>query len=109
MAAVSVYDKKEKKMTSKRCRLYDENLVRNIMLSTGLSVLEYVRENADVNSDEICDFVETNAEIIVNNTINQLKSMNAEQDMADGPDAADTDDGENSEEETDEWPGRDVP
>jgi hypothetical protein len=48
-------------MGSKRCRLYDENLVHSIMLSTGLSIVEYLRENAHADSDEICDFVEANA------------------------------------------------
>jgi hypothetical protein len=69
------------------------------MLSTGLSVLEYVRENANVNSDEICDFVESNAEIIVNDTISHLKGMGNEK----GPDAS-RDSEENSGESTDEWP-----
>lgn len=92
-------------MASKRCRLYDENLVHNIMRSTGLSVLEYVRENANVNSDEICDFVESNAEIIVNDTISHLKGMENGKNRNDiesdtgisGPE-------ENNGESTDEWP-----
>jgi hypothetical protein len=62
-------------MGSKRCRLYDENLVHNIMVSTGLSVLEYLRENTHSDSDEICDFVEANAEVIINDTIKHLKGM----------------------------------
>jgi hypothetical protein len=63
-------------MGSKRCRLYDENLVHNIMLSTGLSVIEYLRENHNADSDEVCDFLETNAEVIINDTIRHLKNIN---------------------------------
>ena len=63
-------------MGSKRCRLYDENLVHNIMLSTGLSVVEFMRENNNTDSDEVCDFVEANAEIIINDTIRHLKNIN---------------------------------
>jgi hypothetical protein len=60
-------------MASKRCKLYDENLVHNIMLSTGLSVLEYIRENAKADSDEVGDFVTANAEVIITDTIRHLK------------------------------------
>ncbi len=63
-------------MTNKRCKLYDENLVHNIMLSTGLSIVEYFRGNANADSDEICDFVEANAEVIISDTIRHLKNMN---------------------------------
>lgn len=94
-------------MASKRCRLYDENLVHNIMLSTGLSVLEYVRENANVNSDEICDFVESNAEIIVNDTIRHLKGMGNEKEKNDPRDEDIADNEENNSESTDEWPMKD--
>lgn len=91
-------------MASKRCRLYDENLVHNIMLSTGLSVLEYLRENADANSDEICDFVESNAEIIVNDTISHLKGMGSGPRDNAAPGTDNADDEENKGESTDEWP-----
>jgi hypothetical protein len=94
-------------MASKRCRLYDENLVHNIMLSTGLSVLEYVRENANVNSDEICDFVESNAEIIVNDTISHLKEMGNDKEKNDPSDSNIADNEENGGESTDEWPMKD--
>ena len=63
-------------MANKRCKLYDENLVHNIMLSTGLSIVEYLRENVNANSDEICDFVKANAEVIISDTIRHLKNMN---------------------------------
>lgn len=62
-------------MGSKRCRLYDENLVHNIMLSTGLSVVEFMRDNTAADSDEVCDFVEANAEVIINDTIRHLKDL----------------------------------
>lgn len=94
-------------MASKRCRLYDENLVHNIMLSTGLSVLEYVRENINVNSDEICDFVETNADMIVNDTISHLKGMGNEKEKNDAPAADGEDSEENNGESADDWPMKD--
>ncbi len=61
-------------MGSKHCRLYDENLVRNIMLSTGLSVLEYLRGNKNVDDDDICEFIEINAGTIIEDTIEQLNN-----------------------------------
>jgi len=59
-------------MGGKHCRLYDENLVHNIMISTGMSVLEYIRENKFANTDDICEFVEFNARTIIEDTIEQL-------------------------------------
>jgi hypothetical protein len=59
----------------RRYRLYDEHLVRNIMLSTAISVIEYIRENPHADSDEICDFIEANAENIMGDTVRHMKSM----------------------------------
>ncbi len=61
-------------MSGKHCRLYDENLVHNIMISTGMSVLEYMKENKFANTDDICEFVEFNARSIIEDTIEQLNS-----------------------------------
>lgn len=94
-------------MASKRCRLYDENLVHNIMLSTGLSVLEYVRENTNANSEEICDFVESNAEVIVNDTINHLKAMENGKDGNNHTSDTEGSAEEKNGESTDEWPLKD--
>jgi|WetSurMetagenome_2_1015567.scaffolds.fasta_scaffold79862_1 hypothetical protein len=82
-------------MGSKRCRLYDENLVHNIMLSTGLSVVEFMRENNGTDSDDVCDFVEANAEVIINDTIRHLKNINDYR-------GKDEDEAKNS--DTGEWP-----
>jgi hypothetical protein len=84
-------------MGSKRCRLYDENLVHNIMLSTSLSVVEFMREHGGADSDEVCDFVEENADTIINDTIKHLKKMGPPTDQPDD----DTKDGD-----TGEWPIR---
>ena len=80
-------------MSSKRCRLYDENLVHNIMLSTGLSVVEFIKENNGSDSDDVCDFVEANAEIIINDTIRHLKNINEYREK-DGDEAKNSDTGE---------------
>jgi hypothetical protein len=61
-------------MSGKHCRLYDENLVHNIMISTGMSVLEYMKENKHANTDDICEFVEFNARTIIEDTIEQLNT-----------------------------------
>ncbi|MBD3393852.1 MAG: hypothetical protein GF418_17105 [Chitinivibrionales bacterium] len=61
-------------MEGNHCKLYDENLVRNIMISTGLSILEFMKENRGVNPTDICDFVEMNADTIIWNTIEDMNS-----------------------------------
>mgnify|MGYP000300734141 CR=1 FL=1 len=63
------------RMMGKHCKLYDENVVRNIMISTGLSVFEYLKLNREVDAGEICEFVELNAEGIIDNTIEDMNSV----------------------------------
>ena len=54
------------------CRLYDENIVRNIMISTGVSIMEYVKDHKAANADQVCKFIESNAEHIISETIKNL-------------------------------------
>ncbi len=60
------------------CRLYDENLVRNIMISTAVSILEYVKQNRQVNVEDICEFIEFNADDIIDETISNLNCEDEE-------------------------------
>jgi len=61
-------------MEGSHCKLYDENLVRNIMISTGLSILEYVKKHGTADASVICDFVEMNADTIIWNTIEDMNN-----------------------------------
>lgn len=79
-------------MGSKHCRLYDENLVHNIMLSTGISIMEFIRKNKNAGYDEICEFVELNSHAIIEDTIEQLNNADDEIDK------------NNIGEESDGWP-----
>ena len=56
-------------------KLYDENIVHDIIVSTGFILAEYLRKHANPDTDEICGFVEANAEAIINDTIWHLKNM----------------------------------
>ncbi|MBN1128790.1 MAG: hypothetical protein JXA71_07375 [Chitinispirillaceae bacterium] len=73
-----------------RYRLYDEHLVRNIMLTAVISAMEYIRENPHADSDEICDFIEANAENIIGDTVRQMKNID-DSTVKDGEDDADED------------------
>lgn len=59
-------------MKGKSCKLYDENLVRNIMISTGLSIIEYIKQFKSADTIDICDFIEQNADNIIENTIEDM-------------------------------------
>lgn len=60
-------------MNGNHCRLYDEELVKNIMLSTGLSVADFVRKRDIVATPEaLCRFIESNADSIIENTLDEL-------------------------------------
>lgn len=78
-------------MGSKHCRLYDENLVHNIMLSTGLSIMEFLKKNRSAGYDEVCEFVEINSNTIIEDTIEQLNSN--EEDPEKGLDIEENGDG----------------
>lgn len=60
-------------MQGKHCRLYDEELVRNIMVSTGLSVHEFMKQSREIDPDEICEFIDINAQTIIRDTIDEMK------------------------------------
>jgi hypothetical protein len=66
-------------MSGKHCRLYDENLVHNIMISTGLSIVDFLKHNQSASSEEICEFVEENAGHIIEDTIEHLNAVDGEQ------------------------------
>jgi hypothetical protein len=67
-------------MKGKNCKLYDENLVHSIMISTGLSIVEYIKQFKSVDAADICDFIEQNAEHIIQNTIDDMN-----QEFPEGP------------------------
>jgi hypothetical protein len=59
-------------MKGKNCKLYDENLVRNIMISTGLSIVEYIKQFKSVDAIDICDYIDRNADHIIEDTIDDM-------------------------------------
>ena len=59
-------------MKGKNCKLYDENLVRNIMISTGLSIVEYIKQSKNVDAVDICDYIDRNADRIIEETIDDM-------------------------------------
>lgn len=81
-------------MGSKHCRLYDENLVHNIMISTGLSIFEYIRDNKFADTEEICEFLELNASSIIEDTIAQMNTS----------EEASGQSGEEDRQESEDWP-----
>ena len=54
------------------CKLYDENLVQNIMLSTGLVVFEYLKKHTDANLDNVYDIIDEHAQRIIADTIKEM-------------------------------------
>ena len=67
-------------MRGSHCKLYDENLVRNIMISTGISIMEYIKENVSADAEEVCEFIEYNAEEIISETIKNINTTDNNQD-----------------------------
>ena len=61
-------------MGSMHCRLYDENLVHNIIMSAGLAVADFLSDHRHADADEICEYLEMNADSIIEDTIEQLNN-----------------------------------
>ena len=61
-------------MGSMHCRLYDENLVHNIIISTGMAVVEFLNENRHADTEEVCEYLESQADSIIEETIDQLNN-----------------------------------
>ncbi len=59
-------------MNGKHCKLFDENLVHNIMISTGLSVLDFIRSNPNIQTEQIFEYIQMNAASIIDETIDHL-------------------------------------
>jgi hypothetical protein len=76
-------------MEGNHCRLFDENLVRNIMVSTGLSIQEYIRDHKNPSEADVCEFVELNADAIIWNTIEDMNSTPGSKDFPDEEDLSD--------------------
>ncbi len=67
-------------MGSMHCRLYDENLVYNIILSTGLAVVDFLNEHRDADADEVCEYLELNADSLIEQTIQRLNNNSQDDD-----------------------------
>jgi hypothetical protein len=77
------------------CRLYDEQLVRNIMVATGLSIYEFVKSQRKATPQDICDFIDAEASGIIDDTISDMNAVEGmdpdqeefpDEDGWDGPD-----------------------
>jgi hypothetical protein len=66
--------KGEGTMEGRSCRLFDDEVVRSIMMSTGVAVLDYVRQRKPVDEEEVCDFVNANAEMIIADTLEEMEN-----------------------------------
>ena len=62
-------------MKGKQCKLYDENIVRNIMVSTGMSVFEFMQKNKAPGEEDICEYVENAASEIIEKTIADMNAF----------------------------------
>lgn len=61
-------------MDSKCCRLFDDEVVRNIMMAVGSSVYDYMRQRKNADEDEVYDFVDANAEAIIADTLDEMEN-----------------------------------
>jgi len=59
-------------MGSMHCRLYDENLVHNIIMSAGMAVYEFLNENRDADADDVTEYLELHATSIIEDTIQEM-------------------------------------
>lgn len=61
-------------MSSMHCKLYDENLVYNIIMATGNAAFNFLLNNNSAGLEELYDYLERNADSIIEKTIEQLNT-----------------------------------
>lgn len=59
-------------------KLFDENLVKNIMITSGVSLFEFIKTNKDADIKEVCSFIDGNSEMFINETIENMKNMGSD-------------------------------
>ena len=64
------------------CRLYDESIVKNIMMTAALAALEYAGRHQAASEEELCAYMEAHADSLISETIAGLES--APEETADG-------------------------
>ncbi len=70
-------------------KMYEEELVKEIMISTALCVQELIMDDPHARQDDIFDFVEMNFKHIITETLRSER----EREMADGGDLVGGEDG----------------
>jgi hypothetical protein len=60
-------------MEERSCRLFDDEVVRQIMVSTGVAVFDYLRQHRFVDEAEISDFIDANADVFIADTLDQME------------------------------------
>ncbi len=50
-------------------RLYEEALVKEIMISTALCIQELVQDDSSLNEEDICNFMDENFKSIIEDTL----------------------------------------
>ena len=65
-------------MGSMHCRLYDENLVHNIIISAGLAAVDFLQQHRTADTNDVCDYLEMHADSIIEDTIEQLNNSDEE-------------------------------
>ena len=65
-------------MGTPTCKLYDDDVVHAIMTSTAIAVMDWLRENRDADEEDLCDFVEANADGIIADALADLEDEGEE-------------------------------
>ena len=62
-------------MSGASYKLFDENLVRNIMINTTISVFEFMKEHQDADIKDVCEFIEISGDYLIDDTIENMDNM----------------------------------
>lgn len=70
---------------SERLKMYDEDLVREIMISTALCVQELLMDDPQAHQDDVFEFVETNYRHIITETLRAEREREMTGEAENGP------------------------
>jgi hypothetical protein len=68
-----------------RLKMYDEDLVREIMISTALCIQELLMDDPNARQDDVFEFVETNFQHIITETLRAERERELTGEAENGP------------------------
>ena len=56
-------------------KLFDEEIVRNILLTAGISIFDFMKEKPSADIKDICDYINQGADRFIRETVENMRGF----------------------------------